>query len=763
MRDASSLRSRSMPAMLLLLIAGTLPVQAEQLLTDPGFEGCPGGGTPPILPWHQAYAPATAGGVITATAARTGQNGLWAYTCDGADYSFTCTFDSAPAVAGTRYEGAAWVRTAPVGPEGTWVAGSWASVRICFIDAEGAEVISSESARLTQAGTAWTRLHVVSDAAPALAASVQLRLHLVKPADAHGQSVANFDDAYLSPLAGPWLQVRPKVLGFGLERDALPLVIENVGTETLTWQLAENADWLSLSETSGQTTASDTVTVTVDRAGATSTLATRHAAVAITTNAGSDSVQVLMELLDPFQVPAAPAQVWTDGPMILVRPRRPDGSLGHPRRHEIRGACWSPAGIGTAPNPSARQAEFASWYERDIQLLHEMHANTVRVFLDFGTTPEAYDILDYLYANQVMAIVGVDYDGTYDMENLDRVVEAYRDHPAVLLWAVGNEWNINMYYGAFDTLWEAAAATEAAAQRIKALDAEHPVATIFGEIDLGATQPIAYTDSIVNDVCPSVDVWGVNIYRGESFGTLFDQWASISAKPMFVAEFGADSYHTTRHDPLQGHVDEGTQADFSHQLWMEVVDNLAGASATHGCAGGTVFAFNDEWWKADNGDPCLQEPHGYYAFWNPAAFPDGFANEEYFGLVTIDRVAKASYGRFQSDFLSVATGAAPRKDPPAGRSHIELRWTGPRPWLIGRGSGEFVLTVGENVEVQLDILDVAGRRVQTLHEGRLPVGRHRISWDARGRAGERAPAGCYFALARSAAGRAATSFLLLRP
>jgi flagellar hook assembly protein FlgD len=41
-------------------------------------------------------------------------------------------------------------------------------------------------------------------------------------------------------------------------------------------------------------------------------------------------------------------------------------------------------------------------------------------------------------------------------------------------------------------------------------------------------------------------------------------------------------------------------------------------------------------------------------------------------------------------------------------------------------------------------MDVTGRAVRTLHDGRAPAGRSVLSWDGRDAAGKRTAAGIYF-------------------
>lgn len=55
------------------------------------------------------------------------------------------------------------------------------------------------------------------------------------------------------------------------------------------------------------------------------------------------------------------------------------------------------------------------------------------------------------------------------------------------------------------------------------------------------------------------------------------------------------------------------------------------------CSGVTLFAFSDEWWKAGNIDK--QDPGGWAP--NSSGVPyDGAPNEEYWGIVDIDRNKK---------------------------------------------------------------------------------------------------------------------------
>ena len=110
---------------------------------------------------------------------------------------------------------------------------------------------------------------------------------------------------------------------------------------------------------------------------------------------------------------------------------------------------------------------------------------------------------------------------------------------------------------------------------------------------------------------------------------------------MYLSEAGADSYMTASMHGYKKGKNETCQADATNAI----LDDIFRHSEI--CSGVTLFAFVDEWWKAGNND--LQDPGGWAP--NSSAVPyDGTANEEYWGIVDIDRnkkqvfdVVKAKY------------------------------------------------------------------------------------------------------------------------
>jgi acetate kinase len=378
-------------------------------------------------------------------------------------------------------------------------------------------------------------------------------------------------------------------------------------------------------------------------------------------------------------VPTTPAKVSvrTGDRRLFIQDRKSDGTLGAEYALTMKGMNWSPASKDSNPtsNPTGFRDEFFKWYQTDIPLMAKMGVNVVRVYHDFGTDTRAFQVLDMFYKYGIKVIVQVDspLHGTVaNTANVTTVVNAYKNHPAILMWGIGNEWDLKMsngkYYWTFNTLSDAAAWVQSTALTIKSLDSNHAVSTMMADPHIPDLHPLSQeafpyqfspstlltisTKDIVNTLCPAVDVWGLQIYRNKSFGDLFQQWRSISTKPMYIGEFGADSY-----DHLTGNQNYAMQADMNAGLWDETFLDLS-AERTNGAAIGAVsFEFNDEWWK--NGTPGVQS----ISYESNPGQPDSVNDEEHFGHFTIDRVQKTSAtaisNRFNNGPAAVALNASP--------------------------------------------------------------------------------------------------------
>jgi hypothetical protein len=308
----------------------------------------------------------------------------------------------------------------------------------------------------------------------------------------------------------------------------------------------------------------------------------------------------------------------------LVQRRNLDGTIAAAAPFDIRGISWSPSAPGQgAPNG----ATFTTWVPTDAPLMKAANINTVKTY-----GPIARPVLDVLLQNGIVAIVNV---LARSSDNYAATVTNLRDHPAILMWLVGNEWNRNSLYG---TCVADACFTRVndVAADIKRLDPNHPVATSFAPTGEVPTQ---------SDVSRlgAVDVWGLNVYSQPGFFGRFTAWLTLNTqlaamKPFFMSEYGADAYNNLIPAP-----DEAAQAMALTRQTQEIRAQLSARNPALPCLGGTPFEWNDEWWKS--GASGTQDAGG---FANGGVAPDQFGNEEWWGVVDIERRPRQAYTALQT-------------------------------------------------------------------------------------------------------------------
>ena len=292
----------------------------------------------------------------------------------------------------------------------------------------------------------------------------------------------------------------------------------------------------------------------------------------------------------------------------------------------IKGICWNPVGIGDT-HPSG--LDFSGNVEVDADLMQAAGINVIRTYEPIRSTA----VLDVLLDHGIYVINTVySYGGNSASSVVDNMRNV-KDHEAIIMWAIGNEWNYNGIYYNF-TLSESIERLNEVAAKIKDVDPTRPVTTIYGYLPSSTT---------VNNM-PDVDIWGLNIYSGATFGNIFNLWMNISDKPMYLAEYGADAWNANI-----GAVDETAQAYATTQLTQQIIDNSSVTYPNNASIGGTIFSFNDEWWKDDSGSPDVQDSGGIAPGGGP--YPDQTFNEEYWGIVDIYRTPREAYFALQELYL----------------------------------------------------------------------------------------------------------------
>ncbi len=157
-----------------------------------------------------------------------------------------------------------------------------------------------------------------------------------------------------------------------------------------------------------------------------------------------------------------------------------------------------------------------TWSTDDIEpLLNEAHSHGLSVTVGIWMGHERHGF-DYRDEAQVAE----------QLEMARQAVLEYRDHPALLIWAVGNEME-GYEDGSNPHVWRA---VNDVAEMIKELDPNHPTMTVTAEVGGGRID-------WVHNRTPAIDIHGVNSYGGAP--SLAERLREGGAtKPFVITEFG---------------------------------------------------------------------------------------------------------------------------------------------------------------------------------------------------------------------------------
>lgn len=293
----------------------------------------------------------------------------------------------------------------------------------------------------------------------------------------------------------------------------------------------------------------------------------------------------------------------------------------------IKGICYHPV-----PKGSGNQRDFGN-LTQDLALMKEAGINTIRVYEPI----EEKEVLDEIDKAGIKVIIGFGYNqgGKNDIESgtFINYVNTYKNHNAILMWELGNEYNYHPeWFDGHIKNWYKA--MNEAANLIHQNDTSHPVTTAHGDLP----------DTLALTMSPNIDVWGMNVYRSVRPETIFKEWEKVSDKPMYLSETGADSYMQVSNEGYEQGVNEKAQADAT-EIILKATFNGQDI-----CSGVTLFSFTDGWWKAGNND--VQDTGGTAP--NSTGVPfDGSPNEEYWGIVDIDRNKKEVFSVVKSIYRNV--------------------------------------------------------------------------------------------------------------
>ena len=159
---------------------------------------------------------------------------------------------------------------------------------------------------------------------------------------------------------------------------------------------------------------------------------------------------------------------------------------------------------------------------------------------------------------------GMDYNDEYavkgQIEFLKNEVLKYKDHPALLVWGIGNE--VDLKYSNFK-VWET---IEILAKFIKEVDPNHPTMTVIAGVD---PSKVFY----IKKYCPSIDILGINVY-----GSI--EKASINLrkfnwdKPYIVSEWGVNGPFEARKTSWKAKIEppNGLKANQRQRRYKDLIE-----------------------------------------------------------------------------------------------------------------------------------------------------------------------------------------------
>ena len=150
------------------------------------------------------------------------------------------------------------------------------------------------------------------------------------------------------------------------------------------------------------------------------------------------------------------------------------------------------------------------------------------------------------------------------LDELRGMVQAVKDHPALLMWAIGNELEIRTTPEQRAPLWRA---VNEAAQMIHGVDGRHPVLTPVG---------CDYRHLLweIDDLCPALDAIGINAYQ--DMLTLPEDLRQLRwTRPYVVTEFGPRGHWQVIKTPWGMPIEDSStqKAEFYRRAYEHAVQN----------------------------------------------------------------------------------------------------------------------------------------------------------------------------------------------
>ena len=321
----------------------------------------------------------------------------------------------------------------------------------------------------------------------------------------------------------------------------------------------------------------------------------------------------------------------------------------------VNGMNWDYYPVGTNYSYSLwtqSDAFIKQALDEEMGLLKNMGVNTIRVYAGMPkqwieyvyTNYGIYTMLNHSFGRYGLTLDGVwtpntEYSNAKTQELLltevKQMATDYKDTKGLLLFLLGNENNYGLFWDGAETenipMEDRKSTARArsmyklfndAVVAMKGIDTSHLIAICNGDL--------LFLDIIAKE-CKDVDIFATNVYRGVSFGDLYDRVKKEYGKPVLLSEFGSDAFSV-----LTNQEDQNSQAFYLKGNWKEIYENAAGLGKAGNSLGGFTFQFSDGWWKY--GQTKNLEVHDSNASWSNGGYQKDFTegennmNEEWFGI-----------------------------------------------------------------------------------------------------------------------------------
>ncbi len=428
----------------------------------------------------------------------------------------------------------------------------------------------------------------------------------------------------------------------------------------------------------------------------------------------------------------------------------------------VKGVCYSPTPVGSGYS-SYRWSKDPSMYKLDFPLITQMGANTIRIY----RPPEDSKAMDSAYDNGLYIIMDYPVEHGSDVSNTQLretikdgvrdMVREWKDHPALLMWCIGNE--INVHLGGAATLSDWYSLAEECAQICHEEEGEnfHPVTVANCEIEkqVKGTFFVGDESDLSDDnSMKHLDIWSVQTYRGKSFAnypdtstTLFSSYTVLSSKPLLFTEFGCDAY-----DVIKGEEAEDSQAEYIKSQWQEISANLSQDNQDAVCIGGCIFEWSDDWSKNQSGNP--DSTHNPEATWGGDGSGGGYydfvlgtdnMNEEWWGLTSINTSDYSKSPREAYYILKTLWGTRDVAKTDINSPFKKDPLNFPNPFRLGVGEATITFTVLAKTKVKVEIYDVLGNHIKLIEDGKSQDSYtdYELTWDGRDEWDRIVPCGLY--------------------